>query len=247
MTLDRSVPASVDLLARIRASLSSLSPAELRIAEIIEADPSLASTLTVNDLAERASTSTATVVRTAKRLGFEGYPQLRLALAAISGSSAGDTIPLGVDIVAADSAGEVMAKLAEFESEQLKGTAQLTDPAALEEVVSRIRSARRVEVYGIGASGIVAQDLTLKLSRIDVNCRVHLDRDAAMAFVDYMLGPSAQKYFSEQTYEYPVVTGQGADARLKPLAELRPPALDLSKLDDLQTTLNLLRSTSVLK
>ncbi len=53
--------ASVDLLARIRASLSSLSPAELRIAEIIEADPSLASTLTVNDLAERASTSTATV------------------------------------------------------------------------------------------------------------------------------------------------------------------------------------------
>ncbi|MDJ0108789.1 MurR/RpiR family transcriptional regulator, partial [Rhodococcus erythropolis] len=69
MTLDRSAPASVDLLARIRASLSSLSPAELRIAEIIEADPSLASTLTVNDLAERASTSTATVVRTAKRLG----------------------------------------------------------------------------------------------------------------------------------------------------------------------------------
>ena len=51
MTLDRSAPASVDLLARIRASLSSLSPAELRIAEIIEADPSLASTLTVNDLA----------------------------------------------------------------------------------------------------------------------------------------------------------------------------------------------------
>ena len=49
MTLDRSAPASVDLLARIRASLSSLSPAELRIAEIIEADPSLASTLTVND------------------------------------------------------------------------------------------------------------------------------------------------------------------------------------------------------
>ncbi|MDN5548964.1 MAG: MurR/RpiR family transcriptional regulator, partial [Rhodococcus sp. (in: high G+C Gram-positive bacteria)] len=142
MTLDRSAPASVDLLARIRASLSSLSPAELRIAEIIEADPSLASTLTVNDLAERASTSTATVVRTAKRLGFEGYPQLRLALAAISGSGTENTIPLGVDIVAADSAGEVMAKLAEFESEQLKGTAQLTDPAALEEVVSRIRSAR---------------------------------------------------------------------------------------------------------
>ncbi len=129
---------------RILAAARLLAPAaELRIAEIIEADPSLASTLTVNDLAERASTSTATVVRTAKRLGFEGYPQLRLALAAISGSGTENTIPLGVDIVAADSAGEVMAKLAEFESEQLKGTAQLTDPAALEEVVSRIRSARR--------------------------------------------------------------------------------------------------------
>ena len=73
------------------------------------------------------------------------------------------------------------------------------------------------------------------------------NKAAALAFIQYMLGAAAQNYFVEQTYEYPVVAGQAPDARLKPLAELKPPALDLSKLDDLQKTLATLRSTGVLK
>lgn len=70
---------------------------------------------------------------------------------------------------------------------------------------------------------------------------------AARAFVQYLLGEAAQKYFSEQTFEYPLANGVAADTRLKPLAELQPPDLDLSDLQDLQGTLALLRSTGVLK
>ncbi|NJD64437.1 MAG: iron ABC transporter substrate-binding protein [Chloroflexi bacterium] len=70
---------------------------------------------------------------------------------------------------------------------------------------------------------------------------------AARAFVQYLLGEAAQKYFSEQTFEYPIADGVAADSRLKPLSELQPPDLDLSDLQDLQGTLSLLRSTGVLK
>ena len=73
------------------------------------------------------------------------------------------------------------------------------------------------------------------------------NKPAAAAFVDYLLSESAQKFFSEQTFEYPLVNGIAADPRLRPLAELKPPALDLSNLKDLQGTLALLRSTGALK
>ena len=178
-----------DLVARVRAILPSLSPAQSRIVRIIESDPAGAAALTVDKLAERASTSAATVVRAARSLGFEGYPQLRLALAAHGGLvQSGDGVPLGADIADGDPAGVVLAKLAAFESEQIRATAELVDPAVLEKVVALMRTARRIDVYGVGASGLVAQDLTQKLSRIGLDCRAHADHDAAMVSA-CLLGP----------------------------------------------------------
>ncbi len=69
---------------------------------------------------------------------------------------------------------------------------------------------------------------------------------AAQAFVSFLLSEQAQRYFSEQTYEYPVVAGIPADSRLRPLAQLDPPDIDLSNLKDLQGTVALLRSTAIL-
>ncbi len=71
-------------------------------------------------------------------------------------------------------------------------------------------------------------------------------KDAAVKLVEYLLSEDAQAYFAEQTYEYPVAAGVAADPRLKPLAEIDPPDIDLSQLEDLQGTLALLRSSGVL-
>ncbi|MGD9932819.1 MAG: iron ABC transporter substrate-binding protein [Dehalococcoidia bacterium] len=71
-------------------------------------------------------------------------------------------------------------------------------------------------------------------------------KDQARALISFLLDKDAQEYFSEETFEYPLVTGIDADPRLTPLAELRPPALDLSDLDDLEGTLKLLRAARVL-
>lgn len=179
-----------DLVARIRAMMPGMSPAEARIGQILQADAAAASALTVNELAEQASTSTATVVRAARRLGFEGYPQLRLALAAHGGSNdRDDGVPLEADIAEGDRIGTVLAKLAAFESEQLRATAELVDPVVLDKVIALIRSARRIDVYGIGASGLVALDLTAKLSRVGLDARAHTEHDAAMVSA-CLLGPA---------------------------------------------------------
>ncbi len=70
--------------------------------------------------------------------------------------------------------------------------------------------------------------------------------DAARAFIDFLLGEESQRYFAEETYEYPVVDGVAADDRLPPLAEIESPDIDLSDLADLQGTLELMQEAGVL-
>ncbi len=70
---------------------------------------------------------------------------------------------------------------------------------------------------------------------------------AAKALIAYLVSDEAQKYFVDQTFEYPVVSTVAANADLKSLAEINPPAIDLNKLEDLQGTLKLMREVGVLK
>ena len=68
----------------------------------------------------------------------------------------------------------------------------------------------------------------------------------AQQFVDYLLGRSAQEHFTNTVYEYPLVSGIATNARLVPLSEIQTPALDLSNLDDLEGTLELLSEVGAL-
>ena len=70
--------------------------------------------------------------------------------------------------------------------------------------------------------------------------------DEARSFLEFMLGEEAQRYYAETNSEYPLVVGVPSTAGLTPIADLEPPAIDLSDLADLEGTLRLLRSTGVL-
>lgn len=69
---------------------------------------------------------------------------------------------------------------------------------------------------------------------------------AALAFVEFLLDAESQRYFAEETYEYPLVDGVPADERLTPLAEIDSPEIDLSDLSDLEGTLRLMQEVGVL-
>jgi|CXWL01.1.fsa_nt_gi iron(III) transport system substrate-binding protein len=68
----------------------------------------------------------------------------------------------------------------------------------------------------------------------------------ALKFIEFLLSPVAQQYFSSQTYEYPVVDGVVTQRGLTPLDELNTLDIALADLADLQGTTQLLKDTGAL-
>ena len=107
------------------------------------------------------------MIRFCRAVGFTGYPALRLALAAEGGRSEGaDGRELTGDIAADDDLDKVVAKIAFADARAVEETAQQLDLDALHEVIDALVAARRVDIYGVGASGFVALDFQQKLHRI---------------------------------------------------------------------------------
>jgi len=71
------------------------------------------------------------------------------------------------------------------------------------------------------------------------------DNPSANVFAKWLLGDTAQKYFVERTREYSL-TGVPEVAGLKTLKDIKAPAIDLSDLDSLGETLELIRKAGLL-
>jgi DNA-binding MurR/RpiR family transcriptional regulator len=169
------------LQAKIRALLPTMTRSMHRIAATLAADPAAGSRLTVTGLAELTGTSEATVVRTARVLGYPGYRDLRLALAALAARQDSSVVPeVMAGIALDDPLPDVVAKLAREEQQVLADTALRLDTAQLEAAVAAMCTARRIDVYGIGASALVAQDLAQKLLRIGLISHAHGEMHLAM-------------------------------------------------------------------
>jgi DNA-binding MurR/RpiR family transcriptional regulator len=161
---DRPTPTTV----KARGLLPSLSPAEQRVARVVIDEAATAAKLTITELAERASTSETTVIRFCRAMGFTGYPQLRLALAAEAGRNQDERADqaLGSDISPTDELSQVVKKIAFADARAVEDTAGQLDVAVLEQIVDAVVAARRVDIYGVGASACVAHDFQQKLHRI---------------------------------------------------------------------------------
>jgi len=154
---------------RIRALLPSLQPSMRHVAEQVLADTRATASLTVTELAVASGVSEATVIRFCKAIGFAGYPQLRLALAAETGRAQGadrGDRDLASDIGPGDNLAKVVEKIAFADARAVEETGAQLDIVMLDRVVEALVRAQRVDLYGVGASAFVALDFQHKLHRI---------------------------------------------------------------------------------
>lgn len=142
---------------RIAALASSMQPSELRVAETIAADIRSAVDMTAQELADAAGVGRASVVRTAQSLGYDGYPQLRVALARERAfdEPVGEAAPGGLGIMR--SAIDRFARALPHSSASL-------DEQNTEAFLAALDGAGRVVIAATGLSGPLGYDLALRLA-----------------------------------------------------------------------------------
>lgn len=172
------------LLTRLRSSHDDLSPVQRRVARYVLDNPGATIYHSVTELAEATRASEGSIIRFCQDLGFSGFQEFKLTLAvelnphgrskqlvggAVREEPSDDTDqPDG----AADG---LMVRLAASASTAMHETADLYDKQAFETVAGRLAEARSVDVYGVGASGVVAQYFAYKFLRLGVTVQAHTD------------------------------------------------------------------------
>ncbi|MEV6105643.1 MurR/RpiR family transcriptional regulator [Streptomyces sp. NPDC051940] len=175
------MPPSV--LVQIRALLPSLPPSERRVAEATVADPVGVAGLTISELASQCDTSETTVIRFCRAVGLKGYPELRIKLAAAGGSEdlGGPAwSSAGSEIGPEDSLADMVGKLGFADARAVQETVAQLDLTVLERAIDEVLRAGCIDLYGVGASALIALDLQQKLHRIGYRATVWSDADGAL-------------------------------------------------------------------
>jgi RpiR family transcriptional regulator, carbohydrate utilization regulator len=173
-----------DTLALIRSSLDSLRNSEKKVAKCVLGDPGSVVTASITELAEKAGTSEPTVIRFCRRLGLGGYMELRLNLARDLPSAN----YIFENVSDADSLAEIAGKILNAHREAITNTLNKLNLDDLDAAVKALRSARRIEFYGMGGSAIVARDAHHKFFRLGIPC-VAYDDPHMQVMSAALLGP----------------------------------------------------------
>jgi RpiR family carbohydrate utilization transcriptional regulator len=164
------------MLDRIKASLPSLAPAEQRVGKLVLADPRAFANLPVTVLADRAHVSKPTVVRFCRSVGYDGLSDFKLKLA----GSVSEGVPfihrsVDVDDKTSDIAVKVIDNTVAAFLKYRNDASSFALEHAAQALASTQKTNRRIEFYGVGNSGIVAQDAQHKFFRLGVNAIAYSD------------------------------------------------------------------------
>ena len=153
---------------RVRSIYDSLSTAEKKVADYFLNNVENVFSKPIAQLAEEASVSKVTWVRFCKAIGFEGLKDLKKALFAQMHKIADRNVsePFS-DVREIVNTKMLIEGLKQNSIQAISDTAAMLDPASLEAAATGIVNAKTVRIFGVGASGLVGEDLHSKLMRIN--------------------------------------------------------------------------------
>ncbi len=177
----------MNCLIHIRQRYAGFSQSDRKLADFLLANPEQARHLSSQQLAADAGVSQSSVVKFAQKLGYKGFPALKLAL---SEALVGNPDPLSITVhnhIRGDDPLRVVGeKLINENLSAMRATLDVNSEEKLRESVDMLRHARRIVITGIGASGLVARNFGWKLMKIGLNAVVEQDMHALLTIVQAM-------------------------------------------------------------
>ncbi len=156
----------LNTLTKIKSLYPEITAAEKEIADFILNKPEEIYRLTIKDIASRTNVSLPTVFRFARRLGFEGFKDFKVALIRDIGLG----LYFSPEGISAESTEGVTASVFENEIASLKETHANIDYQAVDKAVEAILQADRLLFLAVSSSIPIALDFNWKFSLAGFNC-----------------------------------------------------------------------------
>ena len=187
----------MSILKSLSAQLDSLTAADRQIAQFIIDNPNEMLAMSSAALAEATGRSQSSVVKFSQKLGYGGYPQLKLAVnqaKALEWQAPGGVIHGTID--ASDSYMTILQKLIGSKLLSMRETLAANNEHTIDRALDALVNARKVQLAGVGASSLVAKDFSYKLLKlgrtalIDSDSHIQISNASALNEADVLLALS---------------------------------------------------------
>jgi len=150
-------------IEKIKEHYHSLTKAEKKVADYIVSNQDKIIHNTMNDLNQRLEVGDATIIRLCKKVGFNGFTDLKISIAKDN-------------IHSPDKSYENFSLIDQI-TETLQRTHQLINEDTFKQAVTLIRESQNIYIFGKGQSGMASKDLEKLLLGIGVPARALVDSD----------------------------------------------------------------------
>jgi DNA-binding MurR/RpiR family transcriptional regulator len=164
-------------LFAIRQNLSRFPSAEKKVAEYILGEAKNVLHYNITELARRSGVSQAAIVRFCRRIGAGGFADFKLRLSHDVFRTSDERFLPDLELESNMDPAMVVKRIIGGIERSIARLESLIDVSLISRSADLIRLARINYVFGIGASGLVAQDLAQKLLRIGIPCSCIQDTD----------------------------------------------------------------------
>lgn len=161
----------MDILCEIQRIYNSFSDKEKSIANYIMQYGDNIKNINITDLANEVGTSGATITRFAKKIGCNSFVDMKIML----GSNKTEKI-------AEEDEDEIFSYAYQYYNEVIERTKMLIDKEAIFKVVTELKNARNIYIYGVGSSGLTGTEMMQRLLRMGFN--VHCISDSHMMIIN---------------------------------------------------------------
>jgi len=156
---------SASILIQLRTNLDFLTGAEKKIANVILSNPQRFTTYSLDELSELAGVSHGSIINFSRKFANGGFPALKLSVAS---SLHIDDVPISTTDICATPK-EVLERNITSCTRAFELTSGLNPADTLQRVADRILRAKKVEIYGVSRSAVVATDLYYQLLPLGIS------------------------------------------------------------------------------
>ncbi|MEQ5127460.1 MurR/RpiR family transcriptional regulator [Providencia alcalifaciens] len=153
------------LTVKLESLLTRGKGTEQRIAKfLLEYRDSLVA-MNAAELAREAGVSSASVIRFARQMGYRGYPEFKVDY--LSDEKQHKAESLYGNLSRNDDTAQIIAKSGQLFISAIEKSLELLEPSAVDAIAQKLVEAKRIVLFGIGSSAIVANDIFHKLIRVN--------------------------------------------------------------------------------